>query len=201
MRFLDVLPLTEDVLTAALGYESLSFEDAQVAAAGDLAGVHAILTSDAGFVRAHANACSPGELVSVLERNLGGESTCRVVRVSEDGAFRALKSFARSPGSCSLRPSRTTLRDCPCEQSSDPCRRSRLSPFQRTPTERKPTAGSGHFSCQPPHSVRCCRAFTRVVDLVAIAHDGDRLPSPLNTVVMPTWRCRSSMRLTAPPVR
>ena len=50
MRFLDVLPLTEDVLTAALGYESLSFEDAQVAAAGDLAGVHAILTSDAGFV-------------------------------------------------------------------------------------------------------------------------------------------------------
>ena len=88
MRFLDVLPLTEDVLTAALGYESLSFEDAQVAAAGDLAGVHAILTSDAGFVRAHANACSPGDLVSVLERNLGGESTCRVVRVSEDGAFR-----------------------------------------------------------------------------------------------------------------
>ena len=28
MQFLDVLPLTEDVLTAALGYESLSFEDA-----------------------------------------------------------------------------------------------------------------------------------------------------------------------------
>ena len=42
MRFLDVLPLTEDVLTAALGYESLPFEDAQVAAAGDLAGGHAI---------------------------------------------------------------------------------------------------------------------------------------------------------------
>ena len=34
MRLLQVVPLTEDVLKAAIGYDDLSFEDAQVAAAG-----------------------------------------------------------------------------------------------------------------------------------------------------------------------
>ena len=34
MRLLQVLPLTEDVLKAAIGYDDLSFEDAQVTAAG-----------------------------------------------------------------------------------------------------------------------------------------------------------------------
>ena len=98
MRFLDVLPLTEDVLTAALGCESLSFEDALVAAAGDLAGIDAILTSDAGFVRTHDNACTPGDPVSVLERNLGEKHTCRVVRVSEAGAFRVEISDPQAAG-------------------------------------------------------------------------------------------------------
>ena len=53
MRLLQVLPLTEDVLTAALGYEHLSFEDAQVAAAGDLADGDAVLTRDTGFLKGH----------------------------------------------------------------------------------------------------------------------------------------------------
>ena len=88
MRFLQVLPLTEEVLTAALSYELLSFEDAQVAAAGDLAGVDAILTNDGDFIRGHDSACTPRDLISGLEEHLGGQYTCRVVRISSEGAFR-----------------------------------------------------------------------------------------------------------------
>ena len=73
MQFLQVLPLTEDILVkAARGYERLSFEDAQVAAAGDLVGVNAILTSDDDFIREHGAACKPRDLVPVLEEHLGG---------------------------------------------------------------------------------------------------------------------------------
>ena len=88
MRFLRVLPLTEEVLDTALGYERLSFEDAQVAAAGDLAGVDAILTSDGGFLRGHDLACTPQDLVPLLEAHLGERTVCRVVRVTPEGAFR-----------------------------------------------------------------------------------------------------------------
>ena len=88
MRFLRVLPLTEEVLAAALGYERLSFEDAQVAAAGDLAGIDAILTNDGGFLRAHDLACTPRVLAPLLEAHLGERTFCRVVRVTPEGAFR-----------------------------------------------------------------------------------------------------------------
>ena len=88
MRFLRILPLTEEILTAALRYELLSFEDAQVAAAGDLARVDAILTSDADFLRRHESACTPQGLVDTLEEHLGTRHICRVVRVSPEGAFR-----------------------------------------------------------------------------------------------------------------
>jgi len=88
MRFLGVLPLTEEVLAAALGYERLSFEDAQVAAAGDLAGVDAILTNDGGFLRGHELACTPRDLAPLLEAHLGERTVCRVVRVTPEGAFR-----------------------------------------------------------------------------------------------------------------
>ncbi len=88
MLLLSVLPLAEDVLRAALGYGRLSFEDAQVAAAGDLADVDAILTSDGEFLRNHRLACSPRALVDTLEQRLGIRPACRVVRVSPEGAFR-----------------------------------------------------------------------------------------------------------------
>ena len=88
MRFLEVLPLTEEVLTAALGYDYLSFEDAQVAAAGELAGVDAILTNDADFVKGHMVACRPQHLVPMLEEYLGEKCVRRVIRVTEQGAFR-----------------------------------------------------------------------------------------------------------------
>ena len=88
MRFLTVLSLTEDVLRAALHYERLSFEDAQVAAAGHLAGVDAILTNDGDFLRRHRSACTPQALVGALERALETPHICRVVKVSREGAFR-----------------------------------------------------------------------------------------------------------------
>ena len=88
MRLLTVLPLTEEVLTTALRYEHLSFEDAQVAAAGDLAGVDAILTSDAGFIKGHGTACRPQDLIPLLEEHLGEQCICRVAKVTEQGAFR-----------------------------------------------------------------------------------------------------------------
>ncbi len=88
MRFLVVLPLTEEVLNAALGYERLSFEDAQVAAAGDLARIDAILTNDGSFLRGHDLARTPQDLVPLLEAHLGEQTACRVVRVTPDGAFR-----------------------------------------------------------------------------------------------------------------
>lgn len=88
MQFLEVLPLTKDVLAAALAYELLSFEDAQVAAAGDLASVDAILTNDGGFVRGHESACKPQDLVPALDQHLGEQYNCRVVRVTREGAFR-----------------------------------------------------------------------------------------------------------------
>ena len=88
MRFLKVLPLTEEVLATALGHESLSFEDAQVAAAGELAGVDAILTNDGDFIRRHELACMPQDLTTGLEEHLGGQFTRRVVRVSPEGAYR-----------------------------------------------------------------------------------------------------------------
>ena len=88
MRFLAVLPLTEEVLAAALGYERLSFEDAQVAAAGDFAVIDAILTNDAGFLRGHELACTPRDLAPLLEEHLGERTVCRVVRVTPEGAFR-----------------------------------------------------------------------------------------------------------------
>ena len=88
MRFLKILPLTEKVLAAALGYERLSFEDAQVAAAGDIAGVDAVLTNDGGFLRRHESACTPQDLVDTLEHHLGTRHICRVVRISPEGAFR-----------------------------------------------------------------------------------------------------------------
>ena len=88
MRFLRVLPLTEEVLAATLGYERLSFEDAQVAAAGDLAGIDAILTNDGGFLRGHELACTPRDLAPVLEAHLGERTVCRVVRVTPEGAYR-----------------------------------------------------------------------------------------------------------------
>ncbi len=88
MRLLEVLPLTLEVLTDALGYESLSFEDAQVAAAGDRAGIDAILTSDGDFLRRHDLACTPRDIVPLLEEHLGEQPVCRVVRVTPEGAFR-----------------------------------------------------------------------------------------------------------------
>jgi len=88
MRFLEVLPLTQEVLAAALGYERLSFEDAQVAAAGDLAGVDAILTNDSDFLRGHDLACTPRDMVPFLEAHLGERTVCRVVRITPGGAFR-----------------------------------------------------------------------------------------------------------------
>ena len=88
MRFLSVLPLTQEVLAAALGYERLSFEDAQVAAAGDLAGIDAILTNDGGFLRGHDLARTPQDLVPLLEAHLGERTVCRVVGVTPEGAFR-----------------------------------------------------------------------------------------------------------------
>ena len=88
MRFLSVLSLTEDVLRAALNYERLSFEDAQVAAAGDLADVDTILTNDGGFLRRHRSACTPQVLVDTLEEHLKTRHVYRVVRVSPEGAFR-----------------------------------------------------------------------------------------------------------------
>ena len=87
MRFLEVLPLTEEVLTAALRYEHLSFEDAQVAAAGERASVDAILTNDAGFVKGHGPACRPQDLIPLLEEHLGERCICRVIKVTEQGAF------------------------------------------------------------------------------------------------------------------
>ena len=74
-------------LAAALGYERLSFEDVQVAAAGDLAGVDAILTNDGGFLRGHELACTPRHLAPLLEAHLGERTVCRVVRVTPEGAF------------------------------------------------------------------------------------------------------------------
>ena len=88
MRLLQVLPLTEDVLKAAIGYEDLSFEDAQVAAAGTLEGVDAILTNDADFIRGYQAACKPQDLIPLLEKHLGERCICRVIQVTEEGAFR-----------------------------------------------------------------------------------------------------------------
>ena len=88
MRFLEVLPLTQEVLAAALGYERLSFEDAQVAAAGDLANIDAILTNDSGFLRGHGLTYRPQDLVPLLEAHLGERTVCRVVRVTPQGAYR-----------------------------------------------------------------------------------------------------------------
>ena len=87
MRLLEVLPLTEDVLKAAIGYENLSFEDAQVAAAGALEGVDAILTNDVDFIRKHRAACKPHDLIPLLEKHLGEKCICRVIQVSEEGTF------------------------------------------------------------------------------------------------------------------
>ena len=89
MRLLQVLPLTEDVLTAAIvGYDDLSFEDAQVAAAGALEGIDTILTNDVDFIKGHRAACKPQDLISLLEKHLGERCICRVVKVTEEGAFR-----------------------------------------------------------------------------------------------------------------
>lgn len=88
MRLLQVLPLTEDELTAALRYDHLSFEDAQVAAAGDLASGDAILTNDAGFIKGHERACRPQDLIPALEEHLGEKCICRVIQVTEQGTFR-----------------------------------------------------------------------------------------------------------------
>ena len=71
MRLLRVLPLTEEVLTAALRYDRLSFEDAQVAAAGELADVDAILTNDDGFIKGHGIARKSQDLMPGLEEHLG----------------------------------------------------------------------------------------------------------------------------------
>ena len=87
MRLLRVLPLTEDVLKAAMAYEGLSFEDAQVAAAATLEGIDAILTSDADLIKGHELACPPRDLVPLLETHLGQTCICRVVQVTEEGAF------------------------------------------------------------------------------------------------------------------
>lgn len=88
MQFLEVIPLTKEVLEAALNYESLSFEDAQVAAAGDLMGIDVIVTSDDGLIRNHHLARRPQDLVSVLESHLGEQIVCRVIKVTPEGAFR-----------------------------------------------------------------------------------------------------------------
>ena len=88
MRFLEVVPLTEKVLAVALGYERLSFEDAQVAAAGELAGIDAILTNDTGFLRGHGLTCAPQDLVPILESHLGEQTVRRVVKVTPEGAYR-----------------------------------------------------------------------------------------------------------------
>ena len=87
MRLLRVLPLTENVLTAAMGYDNLSFEDAQVAAAGALEGVDTILTNDISFIKGHEAACTPQDLIPLLEQHLGDRCICRVKRVTEQGAF------------------------------------------------------------------------------------------------------------------
>lgn len=77
MRLFRVLPLTEEVLTAALRYDRLSFEDAQVAAAGELAGVDAILTNDDGFIMDRALRMSTSAYPSECVRpfNLSGATT------------------------------------------------------------------------------------------------------------------------------
>ena len=77
MRLFRVLPLTEEVLTAALRYGRLSFEDAKVAAAGELAGVDAILTNDDGFIMDRALRMSTSAYPSECVRpfNLSGATT------------------------------------------------------------------------------------------------------------------------------
>ena len=87
MRLLQVLPLTEEVLKVAIDYEHLSFEDAQVAAAGALEGVDAILTNDVRFIRGHRVACRPQDLIPLLEKHLSESCVCRVIQVTEEGAF------------------------------------------------------------------------------------------------------------------
>ncbi len=88
MRLLQVLPLTVEVLTIALRYDRLSYEDAQIAAAGKLADIDAILTNDDGFIKGHDTACKPRDLIPLLEKHLGGQCACRVMKVSEQGAYR-----------------------------------------------------------------------------------------------------------------
>ena len=88
MRLLQVLPLTEQVLIAALRYDHLSFEDAQVAAAGARAGVDAILTHDDDFIKNHGIACRPQDLNALLEAHLREKCICRVIKVTEEGTYR-----------------------------------------------------------------------------------------------------------------
>ena len=88
MRLLEVLPITKEVLITALKYTRLSFEDAQVAAAGKLEGVDAILTNDADFIKGHQIACRPQDLLPVLESRLGEKCICRVIKVTEQGSYR-----------------------------------------------------------------------------------------------------------------
>ncbi len=80
--------MPEEAGANASGYERLSFEDAQVAAAGDHAGVDAILTNDGDFLRGHDLACTLRDMVPFLETHLGERTVCRVVRVTPEGAFR-----------------------------------------------------------------------------------------------------------------
>ena len=87
MRLLEVVPVTEEVLIAALDYDLLSFEDAQVAAAGEFAGVDTILTSDTGFLKHHGIACRPQDLIPLLEEHLAGKCICRVIKVTEQGSY------------------------------------------------------------------------------------------------------------------
>ena len=88
MRLLQVLPVTEEVLSAALLYDELSFEDAQVAATGELAGVDVILTHDGDFIKGHEIACRPRDLLHLLEQHLGAQCKCRVIKTTEQGTYR-----------------------------------------------------------------------------------------------------------------
>ena len=102
MRLLQVLPLTEKVLVGALRYDRLSFEDAQVAAAGDIAGVHAILTHDDDFIKVHATACRPENLIPIFgsTKNLGVKrrlaswsASCRLIAWQMNGLRRRQDRF------------------------------------------------------------------------------------------------------------
>ena len=76
------------MLTAAPNYEKLSFEDALVAAPGELRGIDVIVTGDRKFIRNHDLAQGSQDVVSIPESHLNELTSRRVVKVTPEGTFR-----------------------------------------------------------------------------------------------------------------